>query len=69
LYRDLPDSMDQKEVLHYIDELLSASDRQKDDRGEVAEALYELAMRHWHTYEMMPSNYKDRIDEWIAQNW
>ena len=68
-YKDLPDSMEQTQVLHYIDEVLAPVSLQSQDRVDTARALYELADRHWHTYEAMPSDYKARIEQWITKNW
>lgn len=69
-YRDLPDGMDQHEVVKAFDELFrELADLPNLDDMDVLEAMYQLADRQWHAYEMLPMPYKERLQQWIDKHW
>jgi hypothetical protein len=68
-FQQLPDAMDEKDVLDAFDEILSAAKSREFDREDVAQALYEMADRFWHTYQILPAPYRQQIEDWIATNW
>ncbi len=65
----LPDAMDQALILQHFDELLRIANGRQHDRDDIAQALFELADRYWHTYTMVPPDYKNRIEQWVADTW
>jgi hypothetical protein len=69
LYEQLPDALQQSEVLHCFDDLFDRLDRASFDPMDVAQALGQLAERHWHTYSTFPDSYKHRIEQLIERNW
>lgn len=66
----LPDGMESLEVQKNFDELLSDVESKTDlDVLDVMEALYQLADRQWHTYTILPAEYKKRVERWIGEHW
>lgn len=69
-YENLPDYMKTKELEKYFIELLDYAEYSKcASEEEISEALYELAIRQWHTYELIDKIIKDRIERWIEKIW
>ena len=63
-YRDLPDYLDAEGIREYFDKYFKES----KNGGEIdvlTESLYELADRQWHTYELLDSARRDKIDEFL----
>lgn len=69
-YSELPDYMTVEELEKYFTQLINYAMKVSDiDNESVAEALYELSDRQWHTYEMINDAIKERIEEWINKVW
>lgn len=68
-YQDLPDSMDTAEVRQHFDEVLAAAVTSKYDDHDVAETLWELADRQWHTYTLLDETTRESVENWIAAHW
>jgi len=69
-YRELPDGMEPAEVQKAFDGLFSEmATNAEPDVLDVVEALYQLADRQWHTYSVLPAEYKNRLEQWIDEHW
>lgn len=66
----LPDGMDPLDVQKCFDELLSEAETSVNLQVcDVLEALYELADRQWHSYTILPAEYKNRVEQWLKGHW
>ena len=69
-YSDLPDYMTVEDLEKYFTELINYAIKISGiDDESIAEALYELSDRQWHTYELINKDIKDSIEEWINKVW
>lgn len=69
-YSNAPEGLDTEGVLRLFDELLTMPQPvNSDDATTMAEALWQVADRQWHTYSVLDSQTKRRLDNWIIVNW
>lgn len=68
-YERLPDGMNATEVAREFERLLSEADQPGVLCVSVAEALWQLADRQWHTYELLRPGLRARVEMWIQQHW
>ena len=69
-YTNLPDSLTQDETHHLFEELLAMEQPQSpDDAVALAQAMDEVADRHWHTYTLLDDTTRENIDAWVIRNW
>jgi len=67
-YSLLPDYMEVEDLKREFRSLLLHAKIIKDNVG-FSEALYELAIRQWHTYKVIENSLKDEINNWIIENF
>lgn len=68
--KNLPDYLPANEIKSYFEKILDVE--VKDDlidKEDVAEALWELSCRQWHTYEKIDSELKNKIERWLIDNF
>lgn len=68
-YESLPDYLSSKDLEAYFNELLDSSEYSANSNEEVSECLVELAIRQWHTYELIDKQLKKKIESWIDKVW
>lgn len=69
-YVALPNGMRPPEVQKAFDDLFAEIDADGQLKAlDVLEAFYELADRQWHSYSILPSTYKQMVEEWIKSHW
>lgn len=67
---ELPDYMDARVLEKYFYDFLKHIKTSRElSLQEASEALYELADRQWHTYELISSNVRYEIENWIEEVW
>ncbi len=69
-YTNLPDSLSPDETRKLFKELLAVQPPQDPvDAIALAQAMDEVADRHWHTYTVLDSPTRKEVDEWVISNW
>src|SRR5260221_238231 len=68
-YMNLPDGMEVPDVASEFERLLSEAEQPGTFSVPVAEALWQLADRQWHTYELLRPDLRSRVESWIQQHW
>ncbi|MEK4472926.1 hypothetical protein NSQ91_06905 [Paenibacillus sp. FSL R7-0048] len=64
-YKSLPDYISTTQLRELFEEFISSNSSNKNDIGVALESLVELADRQWHTYELIDSELRNRVEEWI----
>lgn len=66
LIKNLPDQLESNEIKLYFNEVLKEVNVESVlDKEYVAQALWELSERQWHTYEVLDNETKERVNDWI----
>jgi hypothetical protein len=68
-YLNLPDSMEPPDVASEFERLLSEAAQPGILCVPVVEALWQLADRQWHTYELLRPDLRSRVEAWLRQHW
>lgn len=68
-YSSLPDSMTVDEVEFEFRQLLHGLETQRVNRACFINALMELSERQWHTYSVLNSCVRARIEEYLLSVW
>jgi hypothetical protein len=68
-YARLPDSMRPDEVARCIEQLLLEAKDPRVSADLVAESLWHLADRQYHTYERLRPDLRARVEQWLVANW
>jgi hypothetical protein len=68
-YMDLPDGMEAADVASEFERFLAEAEQPGVLCVPVVEALWELADRQWHTYEMLRPDLRSRVERWLQQHW
>jgi len=68
-YKHLPDGMDAADVACEFEQLLSEAEQPGVLCIPVVEALWQLADRQWHTYELLRPDLRLRVTRWLQQHW
>ena len=69
-YEELPEGIEASDLLPYFREVLDYEETcDAADETAVAEALFELADRQWHTYEIIDADVRVRIEKWVEKVW
>lgn len=69
-YANLPDSLTPDETRCLFNELLAVEQPQiPDDAVALAQAMDEVADRHWHTYTLLDDATRKDVDAWVIRNW
>lgn len=69
-YTDLPDSLSPDETRKLFWELLGMGrPKDREEALEIAEAMEEVADRHWHTYTLLDDQTRQAVDGWVIANW
>ncbi|MCQ2995043.1 hypothetical protein NLO95_13050 [Pseudomonas syringae] len=68
-YAGLPDSMTNKELDAEFEDLLGRLESQPVDRADVVSSLVELSNRQWHTYNVLDTGLKKRIEQYLMSIW
>jgi len=66
---NLPDGMQAPDVASEFERLLSEAEEPGTLSVPVAQALWQLADRQWHTYELLRPDLRSRVERWIQQHW
>jgi hypothetical protein len=66
---ELPDFLKTEELKYHFSMVLDEAENNKCEVDEFAHALYELADRQWHTYELLDNDTGIRIERWIKRTW
>jgi len=64
-YKSLPDYISVTQLKELFEEFLSTINSHIDDVGIVLESLLELSDRQWHTYELLDSDVKNKMETWL----
>jgi hypothetical protein len=68
-YEQLPDGMTAADVAREFERLLSEAEQPGVLCVPIAEALWQLADRQWHTYELLRPDLRARVERWLQQHW
>jgi hypothetical protein len=68
-YMNLPDGMEAADVASEFEFLLAEAERPGVLCVPVVEALWQLADRQWHTYELLRPDLLSRVEGWLRQHW
>lgn len=69
-YKNLPDSLTADETRVLFKELLAVQPPQDSEEAvALAQAMDEVADRHWHTYTLLDSAMRKEVDDWVINNW
>ncbi len=66
-YRHLPDYMKPVEVERYC--LLILQESSLESVTQTLEKLQEMSDRQWHTYELPSKELRNKLKNWLIQNW
>jgi hypothetical protein len=67
-YEDIPDNLTAAEIDQWFIELLDLCEQSSLSRNEVADAVFNLSLAQWHTYQKIEQGIADRITSWIVAN-
>lgn len=66
---ELPDYMDPRDIKSKFIEVINYHNlNARENKIEIGEALTQLSERQWHTYELIDSELRMLIEEWITKN-
>ena len=68
-YMNLPDGMAVQDVASQFERLLSQAEQPGILCIPIVEALWQLADRQWHTYELLRPDLRSRVEFWLQQHW
>ena len=69
-FSELPDGMPVDKVALEFEYLLGiAEGEHPPSDAEIADALFELTDRQWHTYQPLRHDLRLRVESWIRQHW
>lgn len=69
-YASLPDSLTPVETCRLFRELLALEQQPSSTEAiALAEAMDEIADRHWHTYSLLDDSTRRDVDAWVIRNW
>ncbi|WP_028400052.1 hypothetical protein [Ectobacillus panaciterrae] len=69
-FNQLPDKVSADELKRLFTSFLDYVEKEEhQDTMEISEGLLELADKQWHTYEKLDEITKDRVEDWVSQNW
>jgi len=67
---NLPESMEREEIQKYFEAILEMAESGNELTDEIiAEALWELSNKQWHTYTLIDSSIKARVESWVTKAW
>jgi predicted DNA-binding transcriptional regulator YafY len=67
---NLPDSLTTDETHALFKELLALQPTETPkDAVALAQAMDEVADRHWHTYTLLDDAIRNAVDDWVMNNW
>ena len=70
LIKSLPDYLAPHELKPYFLEVLKIKfPNNLIDKEQLLEALWELSIRQWHTYEIIEMELKDNLEDWLIKNF
>ena len=64
-YESLPDYMEVTELCEYFHNFLNQVNSEQYNLVEALEALLELSDRQWHTYEILDTCVKNKVEGWL----
>ena len=65
-YKSLPDYLSVEEVRKHIQNLLEVFEDNRTDMGDFIKSLKQLSDRQWHTYTLLDSELRSKIDTIIS---
>ena len=68
-YVSLPEGMEAPDVANEFERLLTDAEQPGILCVPVVEALWQLADRQWHTYELLRPDLRSRVERWLQQHW
>jgi hypothetical protein len=69
-YANLPDSLTPDETRVLFKELLAVPRPQNPEHAiALAQAMDEIADRHWHTYTLLDNATRKEVDDWVSHAW
>ncbi|MET3195160.1 hypothetical protein [Bacillus sp. OAE603] len=64
-YEQLPDYMSSDDLEILFNNFLCFVDLNEHDLEEALESLWELADRQWHTFKLLKSDIKIKVEDWL----
>lgn len=69
-YALLPDSLTPDETRSLFRELMATGEPPNAEEGAaLADAMNEVADRHWHTYTLLDGTTRNAVDDWVVHHW
>ena len=68
-YVSLPEGMEAPDVAREFERLLTDAEQPGILCVPVVEALWHLADRQWHTYELLRPDLRSRVERWLQEHW
>src|SRR5437879_2521736 len=69
-YRNLPDSLTPDQTRSLLEELMQLPKPSGESEAvAMAKAFDQVADGHWHTYVLLDEVTRNRVDDWVLQNW
>lgn len=68
-YADLPESLPPEQIARHFEDVLSYAEGHDDETENISAALFELADRQYHSYQLISKALAVRISRWLISHW